>query len=272
MNNLHRELAPVSDAAWAQIEEETTRTLKRYLAGRRVVDVQGPGGSELSAVGTGHLHPIAASREGTLARQREVKALVELRVPFELNRQMIDDVARGANDSDWQPAKDAARQIAYAEDGAIFDGYDAAGIVGIRQGTSNPKMSLPADVREYPDVIAQGLSQLRLVGVNGPYTVLLGAAAYTALSETSDHGYPVLDHVKRLVEDRIIWAPAIEGAFVVTTRGGDFDLHIGQDLSIGYLSHTDDSVRLYLQETFTFLLLTSEAAVALTPSAKTETT
>jgi uncharacterized linocin/CFP29 family protein len=268
MNNLHRELAPISDAAWAQIEEEASRTLKRYLAGRRVVDVKGPGGSELSAVGTGHLRPIAASRDGILARQREVKPLVELRVPFELSRQMIDDVARGANDSDWQPVKDAARQIAYAEDGATFDGYDAAGIVGIRQGTTNPRMSLPADVREYPDAIAEGLSQLRLVGVNGPYAVLLGAAAYTALAEISDHGYPVLEHVKRLVKDRIFWAPAIEGALVLTTRGGDFELHLGQDVSIGYLSHNDTAVKLYLQESFTFLFLTGEAAVALAPSAK----
>src|SRR6202522_2974443 len=133
-------------------------------------------------------------------------------------------------------------------------------------------MRLPADVLQYPEAVAQGLSQLRLVGVNGPYAVLLGAEAYTALAETSDHGYPVLEHVKRLVDDKIIWAPAIEGAFVLTTRGGDFDLHIGQDLSIGYLSHSDDSVRLYLQEAFTFLLLTSEASVALSPSAKTETT
>src|ERR1700746_167308 len=130
MNNLHRELAPISDAAWAQIEEETSRTLKRYFAGRRVI---------------------------------EVKALVELRVPFELDRQEIDDVDRGANDSNWQPAKDAARQIAFAEDGAVFDGYAAAGIGGIRQGTSNPIKTLPADVREYPDAIAQSLSQLRLL-------------------------------------------------------------------------------------------------------------
>src|SRR5580692_4772408 len=161
MNNLHRELAPVSDAAWAQIEEETARTFKRYLAGRRVVDVQGPGGVDLSAVGTGHLRTIAASKDGILARQREVKALVELRCPFELDRQMVDDVERGADDSDWQPVKDAARQIAFAEDSAIFEGYDAAGIQGIRQGTSNPKMPLPADVREYPDAIAHALSQLR---------------------------------------------------------------------------------------------------------------
>ena len=265
MNNLHRELAPISDAAWVQIEEETARTFKRHLAGRRVVDIEGPAGVALSAVGTGHLGTIESPREGILARQREVKALVELRVPFELDRQQIDDVERSANDSDWQPAKDAARQVAFAEDGAIFDGYAAAGIVGIRQGTSNAKMTLPSDVRQYPNAIEQALNQLRLAGVNGPYSVLFGTAAYTALAESSDHGYPVLDHVKRLVEDKIIWAPAIGGAFVLTTRGGDFDLHLGQDVSIGYLSHTDSVVRLYLQETFTFLPLTTEAAVALGP-------
>jgi len=265
MNNLHRELAPISDAAWAQIEEETSRTLKRYLAGRRVVDLKGPTGTGLSAVGTGHLRTITAPAKGIVARQREVKALVELRVPFELDRHAIDDVDRGANDSDWQAFKDAAKRIAFAEDRAIFDGYAAGGIQGIRQGTSNPVMSLPADVREYPDAIAQAVSQLRLVGVNGPYSVLLSADAYTALSETSDHGYPVLEHIKRLVDGEIIWAPAIAGAFVLTTRGGDFGLYIGQDVSIGYLSHTDAAVRLYLQETFTFLLLTTEASVALTP-------
>jgi uncharacterized linocin/CFP29 family protein len=268
MNNLHRELAPISSAAWAQIEEETTRTLKRYLAGRRVVDVQVPGGTGLSAIGTGHLQNIPPPKDGIVAKQREVKALVELRVPFELERQAIDDVDRGANDSDWQPAKDAARKIAFAEDGAVFEGYTAAGIVGIRKGTSNPTLTLPADVREYPEVIAQALSRLRLVGVNGPYSVLLGAEAYTALAETSDHGYPVLEHVKRLVKDQIIWAPAIEGAFVLTTRGGDFSLHIGQDVSIGYSNHTDAAVQLYLQETFTFLLLTPEASVALVPPKK----
>ena len=126
-------------------------------------------------------------------------------------------------------------------------------------------MTLPADVREYPDVIAQAVSRLRLVGVNGPYSVLLSADAYTGLSETRDHGYPVLEHIKRLVDGEIVWAPAIAGAFVLTTRGGDFGLYLGQDASIGYLSHTDTVVRLYLQETFTFLLLTTEASVALAP-------
>ncbi|HEY3910015.1 MAG TPA: family 1 encapsulin nanocompartment shell protein [Stellaceae bacterium] len=267
MNNLHRELAPISDMAWAQIEEEASRTLKRYLAGRRVVDVAGPGGTALSAVGTGHLRNIAAPGDGILARQREVKPLVELRVPFELDRQMIDDVERGSNDSDWQPAKDAARKISFAEDAAVFDGYAAAGIEGLRQGASNPVVTLPADVRNYPNAIAHALTELRLAGVNGPYSVLLGADAYTAVSEGVDYGYPIIQHIHRLVETEIIWAPAIAGGFVLSTRGGDFTLQLGQDFSLGYLSHTDAAVRLYLQESFTFLLLTAEAAVALAPPA-----
>jgi uncharacterized linocin/CFP29 family protein len=268
MNNLHRELAPVSDAAWAEIEEETARTLKRNLAGRRVVDVPSPGGIALPGVGTGHLSAIAPPDEGILASQREVKALVELRVPFALSRQAIDDVERGSTDSDWQPAKDAAKKLAFAEDRAIFNGYPDAGIRGIRECTSNPIESLPADVRDYPDAVAHALSQLRLMGVNGPYSVLLGVAEYTALAETRDHGYPVLEHVKRIVDGDLIWAPAIEGAFVVTTRGGDFQLTIGQDISIGYLSHNDSAVQLYLQETFVFRVLTTEAAVALLPPSK----
>ncbi|RSL17239.1 putative linocin/CFP29 family protein [Edaphobacter aggregans] len=263
MNNLHRDLAPISDAAWAQIEEETTRTLKRYLAGRRVVDVPSPSGIDLPGVATGHLLTISPPAADIVANQREVKPLVELRVPFELTRQAIDDVERGSDDSDWQPAKDAAKKIAFAEDRAIFDGYGAANIQGIREGTSNPIMPLPTDVRDYPDAVARALSQLRLVGVNGPYSVLLGANEYTELAETRDHGYPILEHVKRIVDGDIIWAPAIDGAFVLTTRGGDFELNIGQDVSIGYLSHTDSMVRLYLQETFTFRVLTSEASVAL---------
>jgi uncharacterized linocin/CFP29 family protein len=265
MNNLHRELAPISSAAWSEIEEEVARTFKRSVAGRRVVDVEGPGGADLAAVGTGHQATIAAPQAGVFARQREAKMLVELRVPFELTREAIDDVERGAEDSDWQPAKDAAQQLAYAEDRAIFNGYKAASIVGIREGSSNPPLCLPADVSDYPAVIAKALEQLRLAGVDGPYSVLLGADAYTAVSEASDQGYPVLEHIKRLVNGEIIWAPAIDGGGVLSTRGGDFELHLGQDVSIGYLSHTDQVVRLYLQETLTFLMLTSEASVAVMP-------
>ncbi|MGO8883748.1 MAG: family 1 encapsulin nanocompartment shell protein [Streptosporangiaceae bacterium] len=266
MNNLHRELAPVSGEAWSQIDEEAARTLRRNLAGRRVVDVHGPAGEAFAAVATGHRRPIDPPAAGVLAQQRVAASVVELRVPFALDRTQIDDVARGSQDSDWQPVKDAARQLAFAEDRAIFAGYAAAGITGIGPASSNAALTLPADAREYPDVIAKALSALRVAGVNGPYAVVLSADAYTEVSETRDHGYPVIEHIGRLISGDIIWAPAITGAVVLTTRGGDFDLQLGQDVAIGYLSHDEAHVQLYLQESMTFLVYTSEAAVTLTPA------
>jgi uncharacterized linocin/CFP29 family protein len=264
-NNLHRALAPVSAEAWAQIEDEARRTFTGSIAGRRVVDVTEPAGPTLSGVGTGHTREITGLAGGVQARLRESRPLVELRVPFRLSRTDIDDVERGSQDSDWQPVKDAARSIALAEDGIIFDGHDAAGIVGIRTISSNPHLSLPADPADYPDVVSRAASTLRLAGVDGPYSLLLSAQAYTAVAESADHGYPVLAHLKRVLDGDILWAPALEGAVLLSGRGGDYELFLGQDLSIGYLSHDADSVMLYLQESLTFLPYTSEASVSLDP-------
>lgn len=264
MNNLYRDLAPITESAWAEIELEASRTFKRHIAGRRVVDVSGPSGPVTAAISTGHLLDVAPPGDGVVAQLRDARPLVQLRVPFTVLRKDIDDVERGSQDSDWDPVKDAAKKLAFVEDRAIFEGYPAASIEGIRSSSSNPPLALPDDAREIPDVIAQALSELRLAGVDGPYSVLLSAETYTKVSETTAHGYPIRDHLSRLVDGDIIWAPAIDGAFVLSTRGGDFDLQLGTDVSIGYLSHDAESVQLYLQETMTFLAYTAEASVALT--------
>jgi len=262
MNNLHRELAPISDAAWSDLEAEARRTFARHVAGRRVVDLVGPSGEALAAVGTGRLTPVDGPAAGVVARVRAAQPLVELRVAFTVDRTEVDDVERGAKDADWQPVKEAAQRIAFAEDRAVFEGFAAAAIAGVRAGVSNAVVPLPPDVRAYPDAVAQALGALRLAGVDGPYALVLSAADYTAVTETSDHGYPVHEHLARVV-DEIVWAPAIDGAFLLSTRGGDFELHLGQDLSIGYLSHDATSIQLYFQESLTFLVQTSEAGVAL---------
>jgi uncharacterized linocin/CFP29 family protein len=265
MNNLYRELAPVTEGAWAEIELEATRTFKRNIAGRRVVDVSEPGGPVTAAISTGHLLDVASPGEGVVAHLRDSRPLVRLRVPFTLTRAAIDDVERGSQDSDWDPVKAAAKKLAFVEDRAIFEGYEAASIEGIRKCSSNTALKLPDDPSDMPDVISQALTELRLAGVDGPYSVLLSAEVYTKVSETTEHGYPIREHLNRLVDGDIIWAPAIDGAFVLSTRGGDFDLQLGTDVCIGYLSHDADTVQLYLEETMTFLCYTAEASVALTP-------
>jgi uncharacterized linocin/CFP29 family protein len=265
MNNLHRELAPISAAAWNDIEDEARRTFTLHVAGRRSVDVLGPSGEQLSAVGTGHLVELEPPSAGVRARRRDVASVIELRVPFRVSRDVVDDVARGAKDSDWQPVKDAAKELAFAEDRAVVDGFTPAGIVGVRPASSNPQLTLPTDPREYPTAVAQAVSALRLASVGGPYSLLLSANLYTAVVETTDHGYPIREHLTRVIGDdsEIVWAPAIDGAVLLSTRGGDYQLHLGQDTSIGYLSHDAQSIELYLEESLTFLVTTAEAAVNL---------
>ncbi|PZQ17162.1 MAG: bacteriocin [Leifsonia xyli] len=263
MNNLYRDLAPISAGAWRQIEEEAARTLKRYMGARRVVDLHGPSGGELASVGTGHLKPLGSLDGEVQASLRESKPLVQLRRPFKLTRSAIDDVERGSNDSDWSPLKEAARRIAYAEDRAVFEGYAAGAIEGFRQVASNPSLTLPAEPDAYPEVVAAAVNELRMSGVEGPYCLVLGQAPFTLINGASESGYPVAKHLRQLVDEEIVWSPALSGGIVLSTRGGDFDLYLGQDVSIGYLSHTADEVELYLQETFTFIMQTSEAAVLL---------
>ncbi|MCQ4121236.1 family 1 encapsulin nanocompartment shell protein [Rhodococcus tibetensis] len=262
-SNLHRNLAPVTEAAWQQISEEAARTFRRHVAARRVVDVAGPFGYSYSAHNVGRVTPITTSDSRIRAQLRQVHPLVELRFPFTLSRAEVDDVARGSLDSDWQPVKDAAKAIAFAEDQSIFDGFEQAGIRGIGASSDNPVLSLPEDPLLVPDAVASALSALRLAGVEGPYSVVLDADTYTAVSETRDAGHPVFHHLDALVTGDIIWAPAIRGGYVLSTRGGDNQLTLGSDLSIGYDSHTATEVTLYLEETFTFSSLTAEAAVVL---------
>ncbi len=61
----------------------------------------------------------------------------------------------------------------------------------------------------------------------------------------------------------MVWAPAVDGAVLVSLRGGDFELEVGQDLSIGYQDHDADGVTLYLEESVTFRAISPEAAIGL---------
>lgn len=266
INNLHRELAPVSQAAWAEIEEEATRAFTRNIAGRRVVDMPEPQGTSFSSLAAGHVSDGREIVPGAQTRSRDVIPVLEVKVPFTVTRQAVDDVLRGSVDSDWQPVKDAATTIAAAEDTVVFHGYDQLGMTGMVDASSNEAIAIPEEVRDLPRSVAQALTRLRLAGVEGPYTLVVSADLYTAISETTDHGYPILEHLQRVLKEdgKIIWAPALNGALVVTTRGGDFELHLGVDLSIGYDSHDAQNVYLYLQESFAFRVASDEASVPLT--------
>ncbi|UYN94895.1 MAG: bacteriocin family protein [Enhydrobacter sp.] len=270
MSHLFREKAPITPAGWAEIEKEAKRTLHALLAARRVVDFRGPLGWAASDVELGRADPIASPPGGTemQARLRRIQPLVELRIPFEVGRAELDAIDRGARDPDLDAVTAAARAIAIAEDRSVFHGYDAAQIVGVCQASVDRSVALGSSHGDYPSAVANALTRLRDEGVEGPFSVVLSEALHKDLASRTDGGYPILNHVKRLVEGDIVSAAGLEGGLVISQRGGDFELTVGQDFSIGYFDHDRDRVRLYIEESFTFLVLTEQAAIPLSPTAR----
>jgi len=266
MNHLFRDLAPISSTGWEEIDDEARQQLSHFLAARRVVDFVGPLGWEHSAVSLGRAEPRAdAPFDQVTAAQRRVLPLVELRARVELQRAELEARDRGAPDIDLDPLDDACRRLAIAEDHLVFEGYPEAGFDGMMAASPHDAVPLDTDFEHYPKHVAKAISVLKNAGVSGPYAIALGPRCYRGLIESTEHGgYPTLEHVKlQLGGGPIVWAPAVDGAVVLSMRGGDFELTVGQDVSIAYIAHDADTVTLELQESVAFLATGPEAAVPL---------
>ena len=266
MNHLLRDVAPLSDGNWQLLDEEARERLHGPLAARRLVDFLGPAGWEHSATNLGRSESVPAPGAGVDALRRRVLPLVELRADFAIARAELADDDRGAVDADLEPLDEAAVRIATCENVAVFHGWADAGIVGIAEASPFAPEPLGGNAeQDYPRSVARAVESVRAAGVGGPYGLALGPDEYTRVIESAEHGgYPLFDHLaKILLGGPIVWAPGVEGAVVVSLRGGDFRFESGQDLAIGYDHHDAEAVSLYLQESFSFLVATPEAAAPL---------
>jgi uncharacterized linocin/CFP29 family protein len=266
-NHLLRSHAPISDSNWSLLDDEARDRLEAALAARKLVDFSGPHGWEHSATNLGRVSDVAqAPCEGVSAVQRRVLPLVEVRAEFAISRAELRDDDRGAPDADLEPLDDAAHRIAVAENKAIFHGWPEASITGIAEASPHQGVQLGSEPDGYPRPVASAVEQLLHSGISGPYALALGGDEYKRVVQTAEHGgYPLLDHLRKILDGPIVWAPGVQGAIVLSLRGEDFVFESGQDISIGYLDHDREVVRFYLEESFSFHVATPEAAVPLKP-------
>ena len=266
-DHLLRNHAPITDAGWEAIEADVKPRLAAQLAARKLVDFEGPLGWAHSAANLGRTNPIEGQSSDVTASLRAVLPLVEVRVDFALRRAALDDVERGARDVDLSALADAARHLALAENQSVFHGYPAAGITGITEASSHSSIELEADVNRYPGTVARAVDVLRQNGIGGPYGLAIAPDRYTEIIVTTEHGgYPLLEHLREILGGAVVWAPGVSGGVVLSTRGGDFVFECGEDIAIGYASHETDTVKLYLEESYSFRVLEPDAAIALQPA------
>jgi len=263
-DHLQRWRAPISETAWQALERDARSRLRTHLTARQVVDFSGPHGWQHSATELGRVVPLAEPVPIVTACQRRVLPLVELRCQFAVGREEVEAVDRGAPNPDFRGVEVAARALARAENFIVFHGFDEAGIAGMSQCSSHEPVPLPDDTEEVPRTVARALNMLRDAGIEGPFALVAPPDQYARVIEATEHGgYSLLEHVKQIIGGPVLRALGINEAFLCSIAGGHFIFESGQDVSIGYLDHTEEAVQLYLEESFAFVVVEPEAAVRL---------
>jgi uncharacterized linocin/CFP29 family protein len=263
---LKRELSPLTDAAWHEVDAAATQILRGKLSGRSFVDVDGPHGYDLCAVNLGRLNTDAPLKAGkpVSAVPRRVLPLVEIRVPCSMPMSELEAVSRGANDIDAGPVEDAAGILATYEEHLIYDAGADDGMAGILTAATHKPIALKSDVDGYVKAIADAYLAIKGAGINGPYTLIAGSEAYAPLTQIAGGGKPLARVVEQLIDGSVRWSPVLgDRAVLVSTRGDDFKLTVGQDIAIGYERHDAESVELVLIETLAFQVFEPKAAVPL---------
>lgn len=265
MNILKKSLAPITDAAWDEINEQATEIFNSVLSARQFIDVNGPHGLDYGAVHTGRIEIGSNNSDAVQYGINQVMPLVESRASFTLDIWELDNAARGAEDIDLEPMEEAARQMASFEEKSIYYGLEKAGITGIKNQSEHEPVEFPESTDELLNTLSTQLAIFKRHGIEGPYSLVVSENDWERLSGQVA-GYPLRKQLKYLLKGSIILSPFIDEAFLVSERGGDFRLTLGQDLSIGYNFHDKNTVELYFTESFTFQCFEPPAVVVFSKS------
>lgn len=261
MNILKKSIAPITDKAWEEISDRTNEILKTYLTGRKFVDIDGPNGLEMGGVSTGRLIiPDSQSDNGINYGIREILPFVEIRKPFELDLWELDNIERGAKDVDLSPLEDAVKEVAFFEEKLIYEGFDPIKIKGLQPSAEGDPVAIPDNTDAFLKELGRQVLHLSQNGVEGPYSLIINADEWLNLIHLSE-GYPITMQLKEILGGEVIVNQSNKSSFLVSERGGDYQLIQGQDITLGYDSHDTEKVKLYLTASFTFRVLSPEAIV-----------
>lgn len=266
MDILKRELAPIPAEAWAEIDAQATRSLKAILSARKVIDLAGPMGPDFPGVPEGRLDfPDQQPGKGLSYGIHKVHHLVETRIPFSLDINEMDNAVRGAKDIDLGNLEAAAQRIALFEESVVYHGLPDANIHGLKQCHGEECLSIGATPEQLLEGIAGGLTAFAGRSVEGPFAFVVGPKLWSRMS-AHFQGYPVKMQAENILGGQVHLSPYLSGdfaneAYMLSQRGGDFEIILGNDLAIGYERHDTDTVTLYFTSSFTFRILDAAGVI-----------
>ncbi len=266
MSTFGRNLVPISGTALSEIDAQAARTLRTLLSARKFVDVEGPKGWDFAGVSIGRLRDLSNCDAGACSGVREFLPAVESRVSFELPLFELHNVDRGAKDPDLTAVEKAATAAAKFEEDVIYNGFEKAGVKGLLQSCANNAVSVPTgDPNELVAALAGIVRDMKVRdSIGGPYALVGGCKLRAAIHRVVD-GRTVFEAIKKTTDiDEFICTPLHEEAFVASKRGGDFELTLGGDYTVGFEGACEKSLKFFLTELFTFRILEPRAYTPIT--------
>lgn len=250
---LKRQVAPITQKAWDEIDERAKDVLKTYLSARKVVKVNGPKGLNYTVVSKGRLGQINKAQDVSFGLY-DVKPLTEMRVEFELDRWELDNIERGAKDIELGPLEEAVKKAALFEENAIYNGIKEAMISGLVADSNQEVIEFGQDVPEMMNAISEGILRLKQAYATSPYILVVGESIWKRLNKEVN-GYPLMKRVESLLESKVVYSHVLDGALLLPFNHEDLEMTIGCDYSIGYQSSDNDKVKFFISESFTYRTL-----------------
>lgn len=262
MELLRRHLAPVTESAWKEIDEQASISLKQFLSARKVVDVSEPAGWDKASVSTGRmlLECDKKKDEEFCYGVRQSLPIIEPRVRFTLKKWELDNISRGVKDPDLGALEDAAKKIAFFEESVIYNGLNKAGVTGILDGNKKG-VALPKDKGKWHDIIVQSVYKLREAAIDGPYALVLSPELWQGFNYLTSCGCSKKEQLESIIKGPVILSHFLKTGVLISLRGGDFQLTLGSDYVLGYENSTNEEVTLYLTESFTSQVIEPNAAI-----------
>jgi uncharacterized linocin/CFP29 family protein len=229
---LLREDAPLDPEAWRLLDETMVEAAKTILAGRRILEIEGPFGLGLKAVPlqdccmdngliASPVVPVSLVQKNFLMSKRDLAAYERDHLPLNL-----DGVAM------------AAIETAKIEDNLVFSGV--AGCTGLltEEDATELKLSSWNTVGKAADEIIKGITQLDDAGFHGPYTLALSPARYNLLMRRYPQGAPVLP----------------KGGVLLASGRQFTSIVMGQDMSVGFIGPAGADLEFSVSESLALMI------------------
>jgi uncharacterized linocin/CFP29 family protein len=175
----------------------------------------------------------------------------------------LDNIERGARDLNLDAVINSCREIAAFEEKAIYDGFAPGSIIGLEQSVKSQRIQISLDINAVVDAVSKAQEQMQKDGVGGPANLVVSPTLWGFLAYCVPGG-TLRSTIESEIGGHVIYAEFLKDALLVSNRGGDLELTVGQDFAIGYHSHTADEISLFITESFTFRVLAPEALVGFT--------